>query len=131
MGERTGSAAETACLPPREVLSIMAYTGGQWRIQGRGPGGPGPPLFLDQNEARRGEKHFFEAVPPYLRVWMTAPPLSESLDPPLEAPPSKGTNLVPSALFPGFGGGAGKAPKAREKRPGDEVERVPFSGFKG
>ena len=35
-------------------------------------------------------------------------------------------NLVPRALFPGFGGGAGKgfsrpAPKTREKRPGDEV----------
>ena len=29
------------------------------------------------------------------------------------------TGLVPRALFPGFGGGA----KAREKRPGDEVER--------
>ena len=28
------------------------------------------------------------------------------------------SNLVPRALFPGFGGGA---PKAREKRPGDEV----------
>ena len=27
--------------------------------------GPGPPLFLDQNEARR--------APPYLRVWITAP----------------------------------------------------------
>ena len=27
-------------------------------------------------------------------------------------------NLVPRALFPGFGGGTGKA---REKRPGDEV----------
>ena len=22
----------------------------QWRMQGRGPGGPGPPLFLDQTE---------------------------------------------------------------------------------
>ena len=30
-------------------------------------------------------------------------------------------NLVPRALFPGFGGGA---PKAREKRPGDEVAIV-------
>ena len=28
--------------------------------------GPGPPLFLDQNEARR--------APPYLRVWITPPP---------------------------------------------------------
>ena len=25
----------------------------QWRIQGRGPGGPGCPLFLDQTEDRR------------------------------------------------------------------------------
>ena len=32
--------------------------------------------ILDQNEARRAEKNFFEAAPPpYLRVWMTAPPL--------------------------------------------------------
>ena len=30
--------------------------------------GPGPPLFLDQNEARRAS--------PYLRVWITAPPPS-------------------------------------------------------
>ena len=30
-------------------------------------------------------------------------------------------NLVPRALFPGVGGGAGKGP-AREKRPGNEVE---------
>ena len=32
----------------------------------------------------------------------------------------KTNNLVPSALFPGFGGGA----KAREKRPGDEVAKT-------
>ena len=30
----------------------------QWRIQGRGPGGPGHPLFLDQAETRRAEKIF-------------------------------------------------------------------------
>ena len=30
-------------------------------------------------------------------------------------------NLVPRALFPGFGGGAGKA---REKHPGDEVDGI-------
>ena len=48
----------------------------QWWIQGRGPGGGRPPpLFLDENEARRAEKIFFEAgPPPYLRVWMTGPP---------------------------------------------------------
>ena len=52
----------------------------QWRMQGRGPGGPGLPLFLDQTETRRAEKNFFGERPPphYLRVWMTwnpPPPL--------------------------------------------------------
>ena len=41
----------------------------QWRIQGRGPGGP-PPLFLDQTEARRAENCF----------WRPPPPLSKGLD---------------------------------------------------
>ena len=36
----------------------------------------GPPLFLDQNKARRAEKLLFGGrPPPNLRVWMTAPPL--------------------------------------------------------
>jgi len=39
-------------------------------IQGRGPGGPGPPLFLDQTEARRAEKFF----------WRPPPSLSQGLD---------------------------------------------------
>ena len=30
---------------------------------GEGPGGPGPPSFLDQNEARRAEKNFFGGWP--------------------------------------------------------------------
>ena len=39
-------------------------------------GARGPPLFLDQTEARRAEKKFFEtSPPPHLRVWMTGPPL--------------------------------------------------------
>ena len=51
----------------------------QWRIQGRGPGGPAPPLlFFDENEARRAEKKLLETAtpppPPYFMVWMTAPP---------------------------------------------------------
>ena len=35
-------------------------------------GAQAPRLFLDQNEARRTEKIFFEAPPPppYLKVWM-------------------------------------------------------------
>ena len=48
----------------------------QWRIQGRGPGGPGLPLFLDQTETRRAENIFLGDRPPplYLRVWMTWTP---------------------------------------------------------
>ena len=40
-----------------------------------GAQGSGPPLFLDQTEARRAEKNFSgDWALPYLRVWMTAPP---------------------------------------------------------
>ena len=46
--------------------SVLSYTE-QWRIQGRGPGGR--PLFLDQTEAWRPEKSFFETAPPFLKVW--------------------------------------------------------------
>ena len=65
----------------------------QWRIQGRGRGDRPPPpphtkphLLLDQTEARKAEKKFFNTALPYLMVWMTnppPPPLSEGLDPPL------------------------------------------------
>ena len=49
---------------------------------GEGPRGLGPPLFLDENEARRADNSFFEAgpplsqglddrpPPPYLKVWI-------------------------------------------------------------
>ena len=53
----------------------------QWRIQVTGP-----PLFLDQTEARRAEKFFFgdrPPLPPYVSVWMTVPPLSQGMDPAL------------------------------------------------
>ena len=37
---------------------------------GEGPGGPSPPLFLDQTEAQRAEKNLFEAgVPPLSQVF--------------------------------------------------------------
>ena len=42
---------------------------------GEGLGGPAPPLFLDQTEARRRPKKIFGD---------RAPPLSEGLDPPLK-----------------------------------------------
>ena len=49
----------------------------QWLIQGRGPGGPAPPSFLDQNEARKAEqKKFFLRPPPPLisGSWLPPPP---------------------------------------------------------
>ena len=61
---------------------------------GEGSRGPSPYLFLDQTEALWAEKTFLLRLPPlpYLRVWLTVPPLSEGLDPPLCcAPLSKST----------------------------------------
>ena len=61
----------------------------QWRIQGRGPGGPGTPFIFRPNWDPKGRKKFFGRPAPllYLRVWMTAPPpphpLSQGLDPTL------------------------------------------------
>ena len=53
-------------------MTLPTYNTNQWRIQGRGLG---PPLYLDQIEARKAEKYFFGRPPPsYLRVWMTTPP---------------------------------------------------------
>ena len=40
-----------------------------WYSSVADPGeGPGGPLFLDQTEARRVEKHFLRPLPPHLRV---------------------------------------------------------------
>ena len=41
---------------------------------GEGPGGPAPPLVLDQTEAQRAEKMFLETPSP------PPPPLSKGLD---------------------------------------------------
>ena len=67
----------------KTYISILLgeKTPNQCRIEGRTP-----TLFIEQTEARRAEKNFFETAPlPYLRAWMIgAPPtFSESLDLPL------------------------------------------------
>ena len=49
--------------------------GGQRRIQGKGPGGPSPLLFLDQTEARRTRKNFLGD--------QSSPLISRPLDPAL------------------------------------------------
>ena len=71
----------------RDTITQGSSSTKQWRIQGRGPGDPAPRLILDQNEARRAEKHFFEpALPPLSEGLDDRPPLpptlSESMDPP-------------------------------------------------
>ena len=45
---------------------------------GEGPGGPGPPLFLDQNEARRAEKIFLRPPPLFQGLDDRLPPYIES-----------------------------------------------------
>ena len=50
----------------------------QWRNQGRGPGGPGHPLFLDQTRDPKDRKYVF---------WRPPPLLSKGLDD-LNPPPS-------------------------------------------
>ena len=56
-------------LPFRSTCTLS-----QWRIQGRGPGGPAAPLFLDQTEAR--SRIFFlsqgldDRASPYLKIWI-------------------------------------------------------------
>ena len=54
----------------------------QWRIQGRGPGGP-PPLILDQTKGRR--KKLETGPPPILSRGLDdrAPLLSQGMDPAL------------------------------------------------
>ena len=58
---------------------------------GEGPEGPGPPVFLDQTDARRAEEKFFlnRLPPPPLSLCYglddRAPALFEGLDPPLKS----------------------------------------------
>ena len=53
---------------------------------GRSRGGPAP--YFQTKLVRKGETVLFfleTGHPPYLRVWMTSPPLSQGLDPALAA----------------------------------------------
>ena len=59
----------------------------QWRIQRRGLGGLGHPLFLEQTETRRAEKIFFGDHPP---------PQSKNLD---DLEPLLSQDLDPALLF--------------------------------
>ena len=56
--------------PSRTINNSGGYRGGA-RL---------PPYFWTK---LRPEEKFFQTTPPYLRAWMTAPPLSQGLDPTL------------------------------------------------
>ena len=73
-GRKRGIAARVTYKLPRDLPSVhvrksVKLDSFKWQIQGRGPGGPGPPLFLDQTR-----KYFLEDRPP---------PFSQGLNPAL------------------------------------------------
>ena len=82
---------------------LPSYTLLRVTFQGRGPGGLGPPLFLDQTEARRAQKNFLgDQASPFSKGLddfpPPHPPLSEGLHPVLfcviiTLPQSKGCKL--------------------------------------
>ena len=61
-------------LNQNEIVVLIS----QWRIQGRDPGGAAP-LYFWIKMSPKGPKTFFgdRPPPPYLRIWMTAPSLSQ------------------------------------------------------
>ena len=75
---------QTACSSSVPLVFILCYAG-KFFVSARKPYQIGPPLFLDKLRSEGPKKFFLEtAPPPYLRIWMTAPPpLSQGLDPAL------------------------------------------------
>ena len=57
-------------------MTLPTYNTNQWRIQGRGLG---PPLYLDQIEARKAEKYFFGRPPVLSQGLDDRPPLPTPL----------------------------------------------------
>ena len=66
----------TICLNAMAVKSRLAVLSG-------GSPGPTPPYFQTKLRHLKTEKNLFGGRPPHLRIWMSPPPLSEGLDPPL------------------------------------------------
>ena len=69
---------------------------------GEGPWGPElPPYFSTKMMPEGPKKKIVETGPPYLRIWMTAPPppLSEGEDPPLTVDETSPAALLHSSRF--------------------------------
>ena len=68
---------------------------------GEGPWGPElPPYFSTKKMPEGPKKTFVETGPPYLRIWMTAPPpLSEGLDLPLTVDETSPAAFLHSSRF--------------------------------
>ena len=66
-----------------------------------GPWGPElPPYFSTKMMPEGLKKHLWRLAPPYLRIWMTAPPpLSEGEDPPLTVDETSPAALLHSSRF--------------------------------
>ena len=89
-----------ACLFVLAILSTISLSDAE---PGKGPGGP-PLLIFRPKWGPKGRKNFLgdrSPPPPNLRVWMTAPPLSQGLD---DRPPplSQGLDDRPPPLSEGL-----------------------------
>ena len=108
------------------ALSVRILPSGRSRGAAGGGGGGGgaprpPPLFLDQTEAGGAEKNFFGHHPPYLRVWMTAPP-----PPPFLKVWIRHCCLSPSLAIEKVGTRAKKRNKGGRARRGDSSFSLPL-----
>ena len=56
-------------------ILFLDFFGNSEADLGKGPGGPGPPLYFWTKLRPERSKKNFKKAPPYLWVWMTAPPL--------------------------------------------------------
>ena len=79
------------------ALAYVDLAGRTLADPGEGPGGPCPPVFLDQSKARRVEKIIWRPQGLYDRPTPPPPPpsISQGLDPALENDPIPRNNFSP------------------------------------
>ena len=55
-------------------ILVLDLVGNSEANPGEGPGGPGAPRYVWTKLRPERSKKIFKTAPPYLRVWITAPP---------------------------------------------------------